>query len=292
MEVSANSVQRAFVYSGGKLVAMQATDGQFYWLHTNHLGNSRAMTDGSGNLTYKGQFDPYGASLTEWSASGNANLNNKKFTGYERDTSGLDYANARMYNSARGRFQTPDPMGMKAANHSIPQSLNRYSYVLNDPVNATDSTGNFLSYCEWKFWEFFSGDMISWVGFLEATNDRCGLFNLRSIYNKLAGEVGGGGGSEQQPRLPCAEQTTFVGISSAGGISASDLSAIVQTAVGEAGNYPQGGVSKPEIDAVIATVINRLYFNIRHQESGKEPHFNGGTTVTGILQAGYDAHKT
>ncbi|MDX2040328.1 MAG: RHS repeat-associated core domain-containing protein [Acidobacteriota bacterium] len=198
MEVNSSSVQRAYVYSGGKVVAMQATDGQFYWLHTNHLGNSRAMTDGSGNLTYKGQFDPYGATLTEWSGSGNTNLNSKKFTGYERDSAtGLDYAQARMYNSSRGRFMTPDPIGLRGANYKIPQSLNRYNYVQNDPVNATDSTGNFLSYCEWKFWDFFSGDMASWMGFLEATNDRCSAFNWKNVANKLAGDVGGGGGDSQ-----------------------------------------------------------------------------------------------
>jgi RHS repeat-associated protein len=142
MEVTANSVQRAYVYGGGKLVAMQATDGQFYWLHTNHLGNSRAMTDTSGNLIYKGQFDPYGTTLTEWSGSGNTNLNSKKFTGYERDSAtGLDYAQARMYNSGRGRFMTPDPIGLKGSNHKIPQSLNRYSYVGNDPINFIDPGG-------------------------------------------------------------------------------------------------------------------------------------------------------
>ncbi|MFN8003427.1 MAG: hypothetical protein U0X75_20705 [Acidobacteriota bacterium] len=65
--------------------AQQSPDGQFYWLHTNHLNSARAMTDTSGALVYKGQFDPYGQALSEWSATGNTNLNTKKFTGYERD---------------------------------------------------------------------------------------------------------------------------------------------------------------------------------------------------------------
>ncbi len=143
MEVTASSVQRAYVDLGGQIVAMQATDGQFYWLHVNHLGSSRALTDSSGNLAYKGQFDPYGASLTEWSNSGNMNLNSKKFTGYERDSSGLDYAQARMYNSARGRYMTPDPIGLRAANVKRPQSLNSYTYVHNDPINFVDPTGEF-----------------------------------------------------------------------------------------------------------------------------------------------------
>ncbi len=142
MEVTQAGVQRAYVYNGTKVVAMQATDGQFYWLHTNHLGNSRAMTDANGNLAYKGHFDPFGQMLNEWSSSGNNNLNLKKFTGYERDiVTGLDYAQVRMYNSAKGRFTKPDPRGLKAANLKRPQSLNRYAYVENDPVNYADPTG-------------------------------------------------------------------------------------------------------------------------------------------------------
>ncbi|MFN8005042.1 MAG: hypothetical protein U0X75_28970 [Acidobacteriota bacterium] len=43
------------------------------------------MTDHERHLVYKGQFDPYGQALSEWSATGNTNLNTKKFTGYERD---------------------------------------------------------------------------------------------------------------------------------------------------------------------------------------------------------------
>ena len=150
MEVSSTGVMRAFVYSGGKMVAMQGTDGQFYWLHTNHLGNARTMTDANGNVAYGGQFDPYGQTLAEWSATGNTTLNTKKFTGYERDAAtGLDYAQARMYNNARGRFTSPDPIGLKSAKQGLPQSLNRYSYVQNDPVNYVDPSG--LLKCVWPF---------------------------------------------------------------------------------------------------------------------------------------------
>jgi RHS repeat-associated protein len=142
MEVTSVGVQRAYVYDGGRMVAMQAPDGQFYWLHTNHLGSARAMTDISGNLIYRGRFAPYGEAISEWSSSGNTNLNKKKFTGYERDVAtGLDYASARMYSPSRGRFAQPDPIGLKAAKMELPLSLNRYSYVGNDPINSVDPSG-------------------------------------------------------------------------------------------------------------------------------------------------------
>jgi len=153
MEVNSSGVRRAYVYVGGKQVAQQSVDGQFYWLHTNHLGNSRAMTDVNGNLVYKGQFDPYGQALLEW---GSASLNTKKFTGYERDgATGLDYAGARMYNPGRGRFMQPDPAGLEAAELKRPKSLNRYAYVENDPVNFNDPEGLFLGapWCTEIYWD-------------------------------------------------------------------------------------------------------------------------------------------
>ncbi|MGE0104665.1 MAG: RHS repeat-associated core domain-containing protein [Blastocatellales bacterium] len=142
MEVTATGgAVRAYVYQNGRVIAESTTDGQFYWLHTNHLNSARAMTDINGTLVYKGQFGPYGDVMMEWALSGNTWLNTRKFTGYERDqATGLDYANARMYKNVRGRFMQPDPIGLEAADTS-PQSLNRYAYVSNDPINFSDPTG-------------------------------------------------------------------------------------------------------------------------------------------------------
>ena len=90
-------------------------------------------------MVYRGEYDPYGNLVYEW---GSAGLNTRKFTGYERDgNTGLDYASARMYGPGRGRFMQPDPAGLKGAKMKIPSSLNRYSYVNNDPVNMVDGTG-------------------------------------------------------------------------------------------------------------------------------------------------------
>jgi RHS repeat-associated protein len=55
------------------------------------------------------------------------------FTTYERDAeSGNDYTTFRYDSSRLGRFMAPDPLAGYPAN---PQSLNRYAYVLNDPIN-------------------------------------------------------------------------------------------------------------------------------------------------------------
>jgi len=58
-----------------------------------------------------------------------------------------DSLGARYYNPALGRFLTPDwsatPEAVPYANLENPQSLNLYSYVLNNPVTSTDADGHY-----------------------------------------------------------------------------------------------------------------------------------------------------
>ncbi len=68
-------------------------------------------------------------------------------TGKERDTeSGNDYFGARYYASSMGRFLSPDwsskiePVPYSKLDN--PQTLNLYSYVLNNPLSKTDPDGH------------------------------------------------------------------------------------------------------------------------------------------------------
>jgi len=62
-----------------------------------------------------------------------------QFTSYERDAeSGNDYAMARYHVNRLGRFNSPDLIAGSVAD---PQSLNRFSYVRNDPVGLVDPLG-------------------------------------------------------------------------------------------------------------------------------------------------------
>ena len=74
-----------------------------------------------------------------------------KFTGKERDAeSNLDEFGARYYASSLGRFMTPDwatkPIDVPYANFGNPQSLNLYSYVVNNPLTLIDDDGHDIIY--------------------------------------------------------------------------------------------------------------------------------------------------
>jgi RHS repeat-associated protein len=153
MEVGGNgAMYRAYVYGKNTLVAQLAPDGQFYWRHENHLGGGYKLTNSAGTVVYRAEHDPHGNVLLE---TGSTTLTANKFTSYERDNStGLDYANARMYSGSRGRFTKPDPAGLSAADVR-PQSLNQYTYTDNDPVNMIDPSGNDAYYYEcrnYRYW--------------------------------------------------------------------------------------------------------------------------------------------
>ncbi|MCM3870431.1 MAG: RHS repeat-associated core domain-containing protein [Pyrinomonadaceae bacterium] len=65
----------------------------------------------------------------------------QKFTSYERDQeTNLDFAQARYDSNLQGRFTSPDPL-MLSADPWQPQSMNRYSYVINNPLNLMDPSG-------------------------------------------------------------------------------------------------------------------------------------------------------
>lgn len=68
-----------------------------------------------------------------------------KFTGKERDLeTGSDDFGARYLRSNMGRFMSPDPLGGGLLD---PQTLNKYSYVRNNPINLTDPTGLYTADC-------------------------------------------------------------------------------------------------------------------------------------------------
>jgi len=133
--------EKSYVYLGGRLLATTDLYGTKYH-HPDRLG-TRLVTDGANGTPTTEQVNlPYGTALTTESSGA---YNNRRFTSYDRSaTTGMDYAVNRFYNSAQGRFNQVDPIGMAAVRLSNPQSLNLYGYCENDPINSLDPDGLFL----------------------------------------------------------------------------------------------------------------------------------------------------
>lgn len=137
-EYASGALSKEYIYSGSKLIAtLNGTNMTYH--HGDHLSN-RVETDTTGNVVRTYCNLPFGDT---WYETGTPDK--WKFTTYERDQSGRDYAMNRYYSNAFGRFVTADLLAGSAGD---PQSLNRYSYVGNDPVNSVDPDG--LAQCNFN----------------------------------------------------------------------------------------------------------------------------------------------
>ena len=122
-----------FATVGGSLISWSLPSTQvFFRGKLIQRGSQWAQEDIRASI---GGYFPYGEN------SGAAPNDSIGFGSYTRDSvSGLDYAVNRYYGSGGGRFASPDPY-IASGGASDPRSWNRYGYVLGDPVNFTDRTG-------------------------------------------------------------------------------------------------------------------------------------------------------
>jgi len=122
---------------------------------TDHLGSITVITDGSGNVLQRLSYDAWGKRRNADGSALNCTAGlaspggvNRGFTGQEMiDGVCLINFNARIYDPSIGRFMSADPI---VGDETVPQELNRYSYVLNDPLSLTDPSGMCGIFCIFK----------------------------------------------------------------------------------------------------------------------------------------------
>ena len=114
-------------------VAAQTETVEYY--ASDAIGSVRVVFNASGVVLGRMDYAPFGGELYT-----GVLMPAERFADLDRDgESGLNYAEARMYRHQTGRFNSPDPL-FTVVN---PQTLNRYSYSLNNPTKFTDSAGLF-----------------------------------------------------------------------------------------------------------------------------------------------------
>lgn len=132
---------------------------QLQYLLKDHLGSIDVVLNDSNAIVGTMSFGAFGErrAAENWSPWSAAQFSNKiselraisirGFTGHEHvDHANIIHMNGRIYDSYTGRFMQADPMVQAPENG---QNLNRYSYVLNNPLSYTDPSGYFFS----KLWD-------------------------------------------------------------------------------------------------------------------------------------------
>ena len=144
-------------YIGGVAIATfyKATGiDQTRYQHTDHLGSLTALSDAGGQIAAQMAFDPWGQRRNgndwntvwqQWTlgmtpvwAQSAIDITPRGYTGHEHvDEMGIIHMNGRIYDALLGRFLQADPFVEDAT------TLNRYTYVHNNPLSLTDPSGFF-----------------------------------------------------------------------------------------------------------------------------------------------------
>ncbi len=241
------SPTREYIHSGNQLLA-KIEGGATQYYHGDHL-SVRVITDSNGTKIGERGHYPFG-DAQPWYETGT--ITKWKFTTYERDGESVnDYAMARYYINRLGRFGAPDPI---AGSISDPQSLNRYVYVRNDPVDFVDPLG---LVCSWNINE--QGQLVAQCTVYAIVDDRfflewagCAYLGICPNDGSQGGDVrpdpGRDRGDREQKDRKCPPPKTGGGIvifaqaSAAVGLIATGAAA--QGSVGLGGFYnSQGGIS-------------------------------------------------
>jgi RHS repeat-associated protein len=102
-----------------------------YYYFSDHLGSMREVTDGSGAVQARYDYDPYGR-RTQISGSLDSSFGFTRH--YFHQASGLLFAPFRSYDAELGRWLSRDPIHEEGG-------LNLYGYVRNNPINLRDPLG-------------------------------------------------------------------------------------------------------------------------------------------------------
>lgn len=139
-----------YINAGNGLCAIAVKENgvtKVYYAYNDYLGSILTLTDNTGAIIAKQNFDPSG----RYRNPDNWTYNNipsqpdwlyRGFTGHEHlVTFALINMNGRMYDPVLGRMLSPDNFIQGSYNT---QSYNRYSYCINNPLIFTDKDGQWF----------------------------------------------------------------------------------------------------------------------------------------------------
>ena len=143
-----NQIRRTVTLADLSVIDTGGAGGHVLYPVTDNLGSTIALGNADGSLAQGMDYGPFGNRTSAgWTGplgqnqaiNINTTETDRGYTGQEElDTVDLVDYNARLYDPALGRFLSVDPL---MAYPESTQGINPYSYVENNPLNATDPTG-------------------------------------------------------------------------------------------------------------------------------------------------------
>jgi len=141
-----------YIYGPTGLIAKRTTINQetnTYFYHKDHLGSTRSVTNSSKDIIVASTYHPFGETEVEEGSE------KYLYNGKEKDSTGLYYYGARYYDPEVGRFATRDALKGRLINS---QTLNRYSYCVNNPAKYIDLWGKDYSPADQQVEDYLLGN--------------------------------------------------------------------------------------------------------------------------------------
>jgi RHS repeat-associated protein len=121
-----------YIYGPNRTPIEQISGSTPTYLHQDEQGSTRLLTDASGNVVGRYNYDPWG-NVTSHTGSASTNL---QYDGQYTDAeTGYQYLRARYYDPATGQFLIADPV--------YKQTRSRYTFASNSPTDFSDPLGLF-----------------------------------------------------------------------------------------------------------------------------------------------------
>ena len=173
-------------------------ESRLYYAHADRLGSYTDIMDGEANRVFRAEYDAWGRQTVTTNTIGFI----RGYTGHEMlPEFGLINMNGRMYDPLLARFLSADDFVQMPLS---PQSYNRYSYCMNNPLKYTDPSG--------ELWHLIigaaAGGVINWLTHgCEFNMKGLGYFGVGAMAGALAAGVGAGVGAGIASALPVSGAT-------------------------------------------------------------------------------------
>jgi RHS repeat-associated protein len=139
--VSTSSAGPTTRYVYGVGLVYEETDGKIKVHHYDERGNTTAFSDGSGKVSGRLAYSPYGEVIAE-SGDSSSLFQYGGLFGVVAAPDGLNYMRFRWYSPEMKRFISMDS---SLGDITLPFSLNRYIYAGSNPINFNDPEGEWVN---------------------------------------------------------------------------------------------------------------------------------------------------